>query len=357
MPARRRLGASGLTVSKRRRTRRERRAHDAASIGVRSVTLLADAVAVRTAPADRDQPGRRRRTAGPARAGDSRRRSNGATRWCSAIPTSLTELTRALADEVEAGTPLVAVGGGDGTLHHAVNAIARRADHAGAAAARHAATTSAAAWAWRPDCRSRACRPSRRRDARQVDVLDVNGVRVLTVAGLGVVSSARLQVGRLARPGTVAPAARAGLRLAGLSRGCRRAAAVRAATGAPRDGALARPRPTAAWQQVDGRYYGIFLACRPDAGRRASSCRSTWRPTTGGSRSCWWSEARGCPWRCTCRGCAAARAGAARHPVDSPGGRGGRSSGRDGTAIVGDGEDLGVGDDHRGPPAAAGARG
>ena len=58
-------------------------------------------------------------------------------RLSSAIPTSLIELTRMLDEEVRAGTPTVAVGGGDGTLHHAVNAIGDAPDHARATAQRH----------------------------------------------------------------------------------------------------------------------------------------------------------------------------------------------------------------------------
>ena len=101
--------------------------------------------------------------------------------------------------------------------------------------------------------------------SRQVDVLAVNGIRVLTVAGLGVVSSSALQVGRLARRGHVArPIVRAFGSLAYLgAAGARLLLEPRLARHA-----TVRWRATADadWQQVDGRFYGIFLACRPASG-------------------------------------------------------------------------------------------
>ena len=99
------------------------------------------------------------------------------------------------------------------------------------------------------------------------------------------------------------------------------------------------PAPDADWQQVDGRYYGIFLACRPTLGA-GLRLPLTWTPTMASSKSCWWNEARGCRWRSTCRGCAAAAPvphdmlsihHAAAADIEWP----------DGTAIIGDGEDLG----------------
>jgi len=117
-------------------------------------------------------------------------------------PSSLIELRRMVNEEVLAGTPMVGVGGGDGTLHHAVNAI-------GEAPITLAPLPSGTG---NDFCRSLGLAPTlepalaaiNAGRTRRVDVLSVNGVRVLTVAGLGVVSSSALQVARLARRGHLA---------------------------------------------------------------------------------------------------------------------------------------------------------
>jgi diacylglycerol kinase (ATP) len=178
-------------------------------------------------------------------------------------PASLIELTRMLQEEVQAGTAVVAVGGGDGTLHHAVNAIA---DAPITLAPLPSGTGN-------DFCRSLGLAPTLEPAlaaiaagrTRQVDVLAVNGIRVLTVAGLGVVSSSALQVGRLAGRGHVArPIVRAFGSLAYLgAAGARLLLEPRLARHA-----TVRWRATADadWQQVGGRFYGIFLACRPALG-------------------------------------------------------------------------------------------
>ena len=178
-------------------------------------------------------------------------------------PSSLTELSRMLNEEKQAGTPVVAVGGGDGTIHHAVNVI-------GDAPLTLAPLPSGTG---NDFCRNLGLGPTlgsalaaiASGRSREVDVLAVNNVRVLTVAGLGIVSSSALQVGRLARRGHVArPIVRAFGSLAYLgAAGARllleprlvRHATVRWRTTVDGD-----------WQQVDGRYYGIFLAVRPTLG-------------------------------------------------------------------------------------------
>lgn len=178
-------------------------------------------------------------------------------------PASLDALRAALADEIRAATPLVAIGGGDGTLHHAANAIG---DTPLTLAPLPIGTGN-------DFCRSLGLGPTlapaldaiRAGHTRAVDLLDVNGVRVLTVAGLGVVSTSALQVGRytrrghMARPlvrafGSLAYLGAAGARLL-LQPRLARHAVVRWRLGADAD-----------WQQVDGRYYGIFLACRAALG-------------------------------------------------------------------------------------------
>lgn len=178
-------------------------------------------------------------------------------------PASLIELTRMLHEEVVAATPLVAVGGGDGTLHHAINAIA---DAPITLAPLPSGTGN-------DFCRSLGLAPTLEPalaaigsgHSRLVDVLAVNGVRVLTVAGLGVVSSSALHVGRMASRGHVArPLVRAFGSLAYLgAAGARLLFEPRLARHAT---VRWRAAPDADWQQVDGRYYGIFLACRPGLG-------------------------------------------------------------------------------------------
>jgi diacylglycerol kinase (ATP) len=178
-------------------------------------------------------------------------------------PSSLIELTRMLHEEVQSGTPTIAVGGGDGTLHHAINAI-------GDAPITLAPLPSGTG---NDFCRSLGLAPTLEPalaalvsgQSRLVDVLAINGVRVLTVAGLGVVSSSALQVGRMARRGHVArPIVRAFGSLAYLgAAGARLLFEPRLARHAT---VRWRKAPESDWQQVDGRYYGIFLACRPGLG-------------------------------------------------------------------------------------------
>jgi diacylglycerol kinase (ATP) len=178
-------------------------------------------------------------------------------------PRDLAGLLQVLTDEVRMGTTLVAVGGGDGTLHHAVNIIG------------DAPTTLAPIplGSGNDFCRSLGLAPGLSTalsaivagTTRSIDVLQVNGARVVTVAGLGVVARSALQVSRLARPGSVArPLVRAlgsfaylgaaGARLLVEPRLARRATIRWKAT------------PEAAWRQVGGSYFGLFLACRPTLG-------------------------------------------------------------------------------------------
>jgi len=172
-------------------------------------------------------------------------------------------LLGALANEVRAATPLVAVGGGDGTIHHAVNVIG----DAGVTLAPLPLGSG------NDFCRSLGLAPGvpKALDAivsgttRNVDMLLVNGRRVATVAGLGVVSRSALQVKHLARPGAMSrPLVRAFGSLAYLGvAGARLLLEPRLARHA-----VVRWKGTADadWQQVDGRYFGVVLACRPTLG-------------------------------------------------------------------------------------------
>ena len=140
---------------------------------------------------------------------------------------------------------------------------------------------------------------------RSIDVLQVNGARVVTVAGLGVVARSALQVGRLARPGS-SRGRSCVLGFVRLPRCRRRTAAVRATAGAARDDSLeGHARGGMATRRRAAISVCSWRAARRSA--RASDCRSTWSPTTADSRSCWWRRIRGCPWRSICRGSAAAR--------------------------------------------------
>ncbi len=175
----------------------------------------------------------------------------------------LESLLRALASERAASAPIVAIGGGDGTIHHAVNLIGDAP-----------VTLAPLPFGTGNDfCRSldlapglsRALEALARGSTRRVDVIEVARRRVVTVAGLGVVSRSALQVGRLARPGR---ASRHMVRALG-------SFAYLGAAGArllfePRLArhAIVRWRPAVEgeWQTVEGRYYGIFLANRPTLG-------------------------------------------------------------------------------------------
>lgn len=174
----------------------------------------------------------------------------------------LTTLLRALGSEIAARTPLVGVGGGDGTIHHAVNLIA---DAPTTLAPLPFGTGNDFCRSLQLTGMSRALAALAEGSARRVDVLEVQQRRVVTVAGLGVVSRSALQVGRLARPGR-------------RSRHVIRALGSFAYLGAAGARLLFEPKlahhailrwqPSAgeAWQTVDGRYYGIFLAARPTLG-------------------------------------------------------------------------------------------
>lgn len=175
---------------------------------------------------------------------------------------SLDALRVAIADELARGASMLGIGGGDGTLHHAVNAIG---DARVTLAPLPLGTGNDFCRGVGLATLGQALAAIRQRQSRPVDLLDVNGRRVLTVAGLGVVARSALRVGRLTRPGSaLRPPLRALGRSAYLLAGGlhlllepRLSARVlvrwRADTGGAADAAR-------------GRFYGAFLAVRPTLG-------------------------------------------------------------------------------------------
>jgi diacylglycerol kinase (ATP) len=175
---------------------------------------------------------------------------------------SLDALRAAIGDELARGTPTIGIGGGDGTLHHAVNAIG---DAPTTLAPLPLGTGNDFCRALGLPTLDRALAAICQRQARVVDLLDVNGRRVLTVAGLGVVARSALRVGRLARPGSpLRPTIRALGAYAYLAMGGLHLLLE------PRLSTAAQIRWRAdsdsATNSLDGCYYGAFLAVRPTLG-------------------------------------------------------------------------------------------
>lgn len=176
--------------------------------------------------------------------------------------TTLRLLRAAIDEEIDRGAPLLAVGGGDGTLHHAVNAIA---DAAATLAPLPLGTGNDFCRGLGLATLDAALDAISRGEPGRIDLLEVNGRRVVTVAGLGVVARSALQVGRLSRPGSVL---RAPVRLLGSlaylgAGGLRLLCEPRLATQAT---VRWRKTPGAREQRLDGEYYGAFLAVRPTLG-------------------------------------------------------------------------------------------
>ena len=119
-------------------------------------------------------------------------------------PESLAALREAVVAEAESGATHIGIAGGDGTLHHAVNALDGRAVSlvplplgSGNDFSRALGLGSGPA---------RATEGLTKLSARRIDVIDVNGHRVCTVAGAGIVADTGLQIGRLLAPGSSARA-------------------------------------------------------------------------------------------------------------------------------------------------------
>jgi diacylglycerol kinase (ATP) len=175
---------------------------------------------------------------------------------------SLDALRAAIADELGRGVSTLGIGGGDGTLHHAVNAIG---DARVTLAPLPLGTGNDFCRGVGLATLGQALAAIRQRQSRPVDLLDVNGRRVLTVAGLGVVARSALRVGRLTRPGSaLRPPLRALGRNAYLLAGGlhlllerRLSADVQVRWRADIGGAT---------NATQGRCYGAFLAVRPTLG-------------------------------------------------------------------------------------------
>ena len=177
-------------------------------------------------------------------------------------PQSLSALRDAVVAEAESGATHIAVAGGDGTLHHAVNALGDRpvaivpvatgtgndfSRGLGVGAELSTIGTTLA-----------------RLQTRRIDLIDVNGRRVCTVAGAGIVADAGLQVGRLLAPGASArPIVRRLGRSAYLLGGAARLAF---SWRIVRDAEIRWRDTKGTWFEWEGRLHGLFLANLPTLG-------------------------------------------------------------------------------------------
>jgi diacylglycerol kinase (ATP) len=116
-------------------------------------------------------------------------------------PPTLPALRAAVIAEADSGATHIAIAGGDGTLHHAVNALGDR-PVALVPVPIGSGNDFSRALGLSADLSTLAARLGSLQ-TRRIDVIDVNGHRVCTVAGAGIVADAGLQVGRLLAPGTV----------------------------------------------------------------------------------------------------------------------------------------------------------
>ena len=115
-------------------------------------------------------------------------------------PSDLEELHDAIDSVVRSGSARLAVAGGDGTLHHVVNAlgdapvvVAPLPTGSGNDFCRGIGLTTRLVNAVDALVAGK---------TRRVDLIEVNGVRVCTVAGLGLVSDVGVQAGRWLAPGS-----------------------------------------------------------------------------------------------------------------------------------------------------------
>jgi len=177
-------------------------------------------------------------------------------------PESLAALREAVVAEADSGATHLGIAGGDGTLHHAVNALDGRAVSlvplplgSGNDFSRALGLGSGPA---------RASEKLTKLSARRIDVIDVNGHRVCTVAGAGIVADTGLQIGRLLAPGASARAIVRRLgRTAYLLGGAGRLAF---SWRVVRDAEIRWRDTKGAWYEWEGRLHGAFLANLPTLG-------------------------------------------------------------------------------------------
>ena len=171
-------------------------------------------------------------------------------------PTSIDELRAVVAGLAASSASHIGVSGGDGTLHHAVNALGDSP----------ATLVPFPGGSGNDFCRglgldgdpAATARALRSGVTRRVDLLEVNGHRVCTVAGIGIVAATGVQMARLMAPGS---AWRLPLRSLG-ALGYMGAAALRLLL-APHVTARARVRwreTSGDWSEVTSEVHGLFLA-------------------------------------------------------------------------------------------------
>jgi diacylglycerol kinase (ATP) len=205
-------------------------------------------------------------TAGDARA---RRREealrgllSGAADPVFSYPQSLAALRDAVAAEVMAGATHLAVAGGDGTVHHVVNALDGALVTVIPIPIGSGNDFSKGLGIGMDVARSVEALASGR--SRTIDLIEVNGRRVCTVAGAGLVADTGLQVGRLLAPGsTWRPVVRRLGRSAYLMGAAARLLLV------PKIAHEAEIRwrdMKGTWFEWEGRLHGVFFANLPTLG-------------------------------------------------------------------------------------------
>jgi diacylglycerol kinase (ATP) len=171
-------------------------------------------------------------------------------------PATLEEIDRLVREIADSESTRLAVAGGDGTIHRVLNAlcdapviVAPIPMGSGNDFCRGIGLTTDAATA---------VEALKGGNTRRVDLLEVNGVRVCTVAGLGLVADTGVQVHRLLAPGSIwRPAGRALGDLAYLAVAAARLVLHPRVAGTAR---VAWRDPLGQWHEERRRLHGIMLA-------------------------------------------------------------------------------------------------